>query len=156
MEFGLEHDMLRKGSSVVTAVPYQNFPFTALDEHVFTYLLCRSYYDIEKGSVHTLPVRDVLEFTRLKGPAKLHESLRRLSSGLIEIDYIEKDSGDERTLFAHYLSADVSRTDKGMLTFAFDPILVPFLRDPRPGAPFAQDRSRPAALPDDVPALPPA
>jgi hypothetical protein len=131
MEFGLENDTFREGSSIITAVPYENFPFTPLDEHIFTYLLCRFYYEIGQGSVHSVPVRDVLEFARLDRPAKLHDSLRRLGTGLIEIDYIDKDTGDKRTLFAHYLSSDVSHAEKGMLTFAFDPILVPFLRDPK-------------------------
>lgn len=131
MEFGLEYDTFREGSSIITAVPRENFPFTPLDEHIFTYLLCRFYYEIDKGSVHTVPVRDVLEFARLDRPAKLHDSLRRLSTGQIEIDYIDKDTNDQRTLFANYLSSDVSHAEKGMLTFSFSPILVPFLRDPK-------------------------
>lgn len=133
-DFNRNKDVVKKGSSVIAAVPHENFPFTPLDEHVFTYLLCRFYHDITPGSIHTVPVRDVLEFARLDRPSKLHEALRRLGTGLIEIDYETRDEEgrtEARTLFARYLSSDVSHTERGMLQFAFDPLLVPFLTDPK-------------------------
>jgi Initiator Replication protein. len=131
MKFGLESDIFREGSSIITAVPHENFPFTALDERIFSYLLCRFYHAISPGIRHVVPVRDVLEFAQLDRPSKLHDSLRRLGLGFIEIDYVDRDTQEKRTIFAHYLSADVSHSDRGMLEFAFDPILVPFLKDPK-------------------------
>jgi len=131
MNFGLEQEVFREGSSIITAVPHQNFPFTSTDEHIFTYLLCRFYHEISPGSRHVVPVRDVLEFARMDRPSKLHDSLRRLGSGFIEIDYVDQATRENRTIFAHYLSSDVSHSERGMLEFAFDPILVPFLKDPK-------------------------
>ena len=126
-----ERDVFPEGSSIITAVPHENYPFRPVDENIFTYLLCRFYYDISPGARYTVPVRDVLEFARLDRPSQLHESLRRLAGGLIEIDYVDKDSDEKRTLFTHYLSSDVSHSEQGMMTFAFDPMLVPFLKDPK-------------------------
>ncbi|NTF17232.1 replication initiation protein [Agrobacterium rubi] len=131
MKFGLEQEVFREGSSIITAVPHQNFPFTSTDEHIFTYFLCRFYHEISPGSRHVVPVRDVLEFARMDRPSKLHDSLRRLGQGFIEIDYVDQASQEKRTIFAHYLSSDVSHSERGMLEFAFDPILVPFLKDPK-------------------------
>lgn len=131
MKFGLEQEVFREGSSIITAVPHQNFPFTPTDEHIFTYFLCRFYHEISPGSRHMVPVRDVLEFARMDRPSKLHDSLRRLASGFIEIDYVDQATKEQRTIFAHYLSSDVSHSDRGMLEFAFDPLLVPFLKDPK-------------------------
>lgn len=131
MNYGLQQEVFREGSSIITAVPHENFPFTPADEHIFTYFLCRFYHEISPGSRHVVPVRDVLEWARMDRPSKLHESLRRLATGSIEIDYTDQATGEDRTIFAHYLSSDVSHSERGMLEFAFDPLLVPFLKDPK-------------------------
>lgn len=128
-------DIVKKGSSVIAAVPHGNFPFEPVDEHVFTFLLARFFYDIAPGVTHTVPVRDILTYARIDRRSKLMESLRRLVNGMIEIDYEEKISGtdrtEQRTRLCHYLSADISHSEDGTMTFAFDPLIIPFIANPK-------------------------
>lgn len=128
-------DYVKKGTSVIAAVAHEQFPFTPVDMHIFTYLLARFFYDIAPGVTHTLPVKELLTYSRLDRRSKLMDSLRRLSQGFIEVDYKHKlrdtDQTEQRTIFCHYLSADISHSEDGMMTFAFDPLIIPFIANPK-------------------------
>ncbi|WP_327210670.1 replication initiation protein [Rhizobium leguminosarum] len=128
-------DYVKKGSSVIAAIAHEQFPFAPVDLHIFTYLLARFFYDIAPGVTHSLPVKELLTYSRLDRRSKLMESLRRLSQGMIEVDYKQpvpgSDLTEQRTMFCHYLSADISHSDDGMMTFAFDPLIIPFIANPK-------------------------
>jgi hypothetical protein len=69
------------------------------------------------------------------------ESIQRLCKIVLEIDY--KDENDEaRAITAHYLSADVSQSENGMLYYAFDPILYHFIAHPTVYGNIYIDRAR--------------
>jgi hypothetical protein len=101
-----------------------------VDYKLFNYLLNRAYYKIRDPS-HRIPVRDAIDYL---GPdASIHavnESLRRLGEVHIEIDY-EEMTGEKRLVGMHFLSYDTCRAVSGILTFAFDPLLLPFLYEPK-------------------------
>lgn len=128
-------DIVKKGSSVIAAIAHEQFPFEPVDMHIFTYLLARFFYDIAPGVKHTLPVKDLLTYARLDRRSKLMDSLRRLSQGTIEVDYKQAvpntDLTEQRTMFCHYLSADISHSEDGMMSFAFDPLIIPFIANPK-------------------------
>jgi hypothetical protein len=131
---------VRKASSVVMA-RYSGIDIHATDITLFNYLLQRAYDEIEPGAVHRIPVRDVLAYCRFDRVGRLQENLERLGRAIVEIDYEEAD-GEGRTLFAHWLSYDISRTERGLLHFAFDPILAHFLREPKVYAAINPGRTR--------------
>lgn len=125
-------DVIRKGSSVISATPTDAVRFEPIDNSLFNYLLLRTYNDLTpEKNVFQLPVQEVMEYLRIDRIGKLQSSLERLGKGFIEIDYIDAETGDPRAMYAHYLSSDVSSTGSGMLKFAFDQILVHFLSEPK-------------------------
>ena len=126
MENRLSKDVLRKHRDVVLANGQQ------LDLHdvkVFNYLLFKVYPRLLDGSIHRVPVSEVLRYVGHTSVARLGESLTSLGSVNIEIEYT--DQNDERHLVkCHYLSFDLTKAEDGVLTFAFDPILLKFLWEP--------------------------
>jgi len=124
-----ERDVVKKASSVVMARYCGDVDFKASDQSLFNYLLLRAYDHVAPGAVHQIPVKDALEYGRYDRVGLLHEAIERLGRGLIEIDY--KEGNDERSIYAHFLSADISKSENGIFKYAFDPILVHFLQDPK-------------------------
>jgi len=122
-------DVVKKASSVVMARYCGDVEFKASDQSLFNYLLLRAYDDIVPGAIHQIPVKEALEGGRFDRVSLLQEAIERLGRGLIEIDY--KEGNEERSLYAHFLSADTSKSENGIFRYAFDPILVHFLRDPK-------------------------
>lgn len=125
-------DLIKKGSSIVSASPTGDVTFEPVDNTLFNYLVLRTYNDIDPSKpLHRIPVREVMEYLKLDRVSKLQASLERLGKGFIAIDYINPVDNEPHAIYAHYLSSDLSTTGSGMLTFAFDPILVHFLYEPK-------------------------
>lgn len=125
-------DVIRKGSSIISATPNDSVMFEPIDNTLFNYLVLRTYSDISpEQQIYRVPVKEVMEYLRIDRIGKLQASLERLGKGFIEIDYVDAETGEPRSMYAHYLSSDVSSTGSGMLKFAFDPILVHFLSEPK-------------------------
>jgi|HigsolmetaAR201D_1030396.scaffolds.fasta_scaffold04415_7 Protein involved in initiation of plasmid replication len=124
-----EPDILRKGSSVVMARYCGDVEFKASDLALFNYLLLRAYDSISPGAVHRVSVQDAMAYGRFDRSSQLHEAIRRLCHGKIEIDYIDGDR--TRSIVAHFLSADVPKAENGILFYSFDNILVHFLQHPK-------------------------
>jgi len=135
-----ERDLVKKGAAVISATAVMDVPFETCDMSLFTYLMWRTYSDIVPGAIHRLPVKEVMEYLRIDRISKLQSSLERLGKGTLLIDY-EDDEGP-RSMYCHYLSSDVSSTGNGMLVFAFDPILVQFLYEPKVYATVSVSRLR--------------
>lgn len=136
-----ERGVVKKGSSVVMARFLNDVEFQASDLTLFNYLLLRAYSDIEPNAIHQIPIKDVLEYARFDRVGRLHEAIQRLCRGRIEIDYKEPN-GEDRAVFAHFLSGDISRSESGILKYAFDPILVHFLIEPKVFSLVSVNRSR--------------
>jgi len=133
--------IVKKGSNVVMARHFGEVEFQATDQTLFNYLLMRAYNEIEPGAVHQVPIMELMQYGRFSRISKLHEALERLCRGQIEIDYKEPN-GENRSIFAHFLSSDISKSENGFLKFAFDPILIHFLMDPKVYALVQVNRSR--------------
>lgn len=101
------------------------------DSDTFNYLLKRAYNNLDKKSVHQIPVSDILKFLNHTSIQRVENSLKKLGSLNISIDYSDTDTGAEHSVQAHYLSYDVSKAENGILTYAFDPILLKFLWEPK-------------------------
>lgn len=102
----------------------------AEDHKLFNYLLNRAYYRIREPS-HRIPVRDAIDYIGNGANINtVNESLRRLGEVHIEIDY-EEMTGEKRLVGMHFMSYDTCRAVSGILTFAFDPLLLPFLYEPK-------------------------
>lgn len=116
-----------KAIEAVTAKPLGDLNIA--DQKLFDYLLWLAHDALTSRPVHSVAVRDVLQYlgsgVRL---ADLEDSLRRLGNVNVEITY--KNDGQEHTVFVHFLSADLCRAENGELRYAFDPILLTFLNQP--------------------------
>lgn len=125
-------DTIRKHSSVITAahvIMEGGLSLKPEDLSFFNYLLARVHPYPKQGFIYEIPIKEAMEFMRWDRTAKVHTSLDRLCKVNIEIDY-EKD-GERHSIRAHYLSHNSSHAENGLLQFAFDPILVQFLPDPK-------------------------
>lgn len=136
-----DRGVVKKGSSVVMARFLDDVEFQASDMTTFNYLLLRAYDDIEPNAIHQVPIKDVMEYSRFDRIGRVHEAIQRLCRGRIEIDYKEPN-GEDRAVFAHFLSGDISKSESGFLKFAFDPILVHFLIEPKVFSLVSVNRSR--------------
>lgn len=124
-------ETILKGSSVIAAVATPDVIFEPCDNSLFNYLLFRTFDDLRPGVIHTIPMRDAMEYLRIDRVSKLQASLDRLCKGSVLIDYHDETLGEDRQIRAHYLSSDVSRAASGLMHFAFDPILSVFLPHPK-------------------------
>lgn len=100
---------------------------TLLDQKLFRYLLNRAQRRLD-AQVHEIEAKDARDFLETD-PLTLVDSLRRLGEVSIEISY--NRHGEQHVPHMQFLSLDCSRTRDGTLTYAFDPLLLPFLKDPR-------------------------
>lgn len=121
---------IRKHSSVITAVHLRGVDLHPADVSFFNYLVARVYPYPRPGIVYQISLKEAMEFMQFDRVSKIHESLSRLGQVMIEIDYTDK-FGESNTIRTHYLSSESSHADSGILKFAFDPILVHFLSDPK-------------------------
>ncbi len=127
---GVLKDTIRKHSAVITAVHLRGVDLHAVDITFFNYLVARTHPYPRPGMIYHIPLKEALEFMQFDRVNKVHESLSRLGQVMIEIDYTD-DNGQTNTLRSHYLSSESSHAESGILRFAFDPILVHFLDDPK-------------------------
>jgi hypothetical protein len=126
---GGEQD-IRKAAEVIMA--RQLGELELIDRKTFTYLLSRTMPNLHRGedAVHKVPVSDVLGFLGHGSTDRLYESLKRLGSVNIEIDYVD-EAGHKHSAGARYLSYDLTRHPDGWVEFAYDPILLRFLHKPK-------------------------
>lgn len=141
MSYEIGRGIVKKGSNVVMARYFGDDRIQACDQSLFNYLLLRAYNEIEPGAIHQVPIKDVMDYCRFDRVGKLQDSIERLCRGQVEIDY-EEASGESRSIFSHFLSGDISKSENGFLKFAFDPILIHFLIHPKVYALIQVDRSR--------------
>lgn len=132
--------LLKKSQSVVMAREHGG-EIDLVDRKLFNYLLQRAYPSLMERQVHRIPVQDALEFLCHTSTSRLHESLDRLGTVSIEIEY-EDDAGIRHSARAHFLSYDLSRAADGVLQFAFDPLLLQFLWEPKVYASLSLHRVR--------------
>jgi hypothetical protein len=123
-------DTIRKHSSVITAAHVkEGLSLKPEDLSFFNYLLARVHPHPKPGFTYELPIKEAMEFMRWDRTAKVHDSLDRLCRVGIEIDY--EKNGERHSIRAHYMSHNSSHAENGLLQFAFDPILVQFLPEPK-------------------------
>jgi hypothetical protein len=138
-ELGL--GFVKKGSNVVMAKHFGDVKLQGGDQTLFNYLLMRAYNEIVPGAVHQIPIRDLMDYGRFDRIAHLQDAIERLCRSQIEIDYKEPN-GETRSIFSHFLSGDISKSENGFLKFAFDPILILFLMHPKVYALISIKRNR--------------
>lgn len=120
--------VVKKAYEVVMA--RESADLDLVDGKMFTYLLHRAYKDLKEKQIHRVPVQDVLSFLRHTSTSRLQESLRRLATLKLSIEYADENK-ERHFVDAHFLSYDMTMTEDGMLHYAFDPILLDFLHEPK-------------------------
>lgn len=103
-----------------------------IDRKTFNYLLNRVYGQVRhgEGAIHKVPVSDILGFLGHTSTDRLHESLSRLGSVEIVIDYVDDDDVPHSSM-ARYLSYDIARSLDGWVHFSFDSMLMRFMHNPK-------------------------
>ena len=119
----------KKGYELVHAKGQQDL--TLSDMKTFHYLLQRSYNKLQEQTLFTIPVADLLTYLNHSSVSKVQQTLQKLGDVTICIEYTNPETGDEHEAKAHFLSYDVSKAENGVLTYAFDPILLQFLYEPK-------------------------
>jgi hypothetical protein len=99
-----------------------------VDHKLFAYLLYRAGSALHLP-IHRIPMRDACDFVDSK-PETVIESLRRLGQVRIDIAYNSNDGWPHKAVL-HFLSFDASSTRDGKLQYAFDPMMLSVLKDPR-------------------------
>ena len=91
----------------------------------------RSYSKLQDNALHSIPVADLLKYLNHSSVAKIEQTLQKLGSVTIDLEYKNPETGNEHSVKAHFLSYDVSKAENGILTYAFDPLLIQFLYEPK-------------------------
>ena len=114
--------------------------FNILDRQIFNLLLAKAYAQLKTVAIHRLTLnelRDMLSVGRLTSMERIRESLERLAKYDIAIDYEDMETGEKHTLRCHYLSFDMCVVHDGWLDYAFDPLLLDHLHDPKVYSPIS-------------------
>lgn len=105
--------------------------FTLLDRKVFNVLLAMAYKHLAGATIHRIALSDLTSLFFEHGRSNaIKETLERLWSQKIAIDYIGED-GAPHSMRCHYLSFDMCQIENGYLDYAFDPILMRFIHNPK-------------------------
>ena len=121
-------DKVKKAREIVMARS-EGGEFTALDKKLFNVLLGHAYRAVG-ARTHRVSITEIGGYLMQGRSDKIKESLERLWSKKIAIDYIN-DDGKPHSIRCHYLSFDLCQVEDGMLEYAFDPILMGFVHDPK-------------------------
>jgi hypothetical protein len=126
---GAGRGSIKKAAQVILA--RETGELELADRKTFNFLLSRVYGQLRLGesAIHRVPVSEILDFLGHSSNDRLHESLSRLGSVEILIDYI--DDGVAHSSKAHYLSYDISKSKDGWVHFSFDAMLLRFLHNPK-------------------------
>jgi hypothetical protein len=120
-------DEVKKAYEVILARGQHELDLT--DAKVFNFLLQHAYKRIGDQPIHKIPVRDAMNYLDHRRLSVLEQSLENLGKVKIEINY--QQDCVPHAVSCHFLSYDVSRADNGVLQYAFDPILLRFLWQPK-------------------------
>lgn len=123
----LASDNVKKGYEVVMARGQHEIDLT--DTKLFNFLLHYAYTKLNQKTVHTMPASEALAYLNHTSIDRLAASLKRLSDVKIQIDY--RQDGVDHTVSCHFLSFKFSKAEDGVITFAFDQILLNFLWEPK-------------------------
>ena len=85
----------------------------------------------EQGGMHRISVADMLEYVGgQQSWDRVDEALKTLAMSTLTLDYVD-ENGMRNTSAVHYLSYHMTHSDDGWVTFAFDPLLLRFVYDPK-------------------------
>lgn len=121
-------DELKKARSLVMARS-EGGEFAALDRKVFNMLLSNARRTLKTARTHRIPMSELATNLTNGRVDRIKESLERLWSYKIAMDYSE--DSEVRTLRAHYISYEMSNIENSVLTYAFDPLLIEHIGDPK-------------------------
>lgn len=121
-------DELKKAKSLVTAWS-EGGEFAALDRKVFNMLLSNAYGTLKTARTHRIPMSELAASLTNGRVDRVKESLERLWRYKIAMEY--EDEAEKRILRAHYISYEMSNIENSILTYAFDPLLVDHIGDPK-------------------------
>lgn len=134
-------NVIKKASHVITAIHKGDVQLEHVDRVLVHYLQLRANNDLTPHGIYRIPTKEVMDYARIKRHKDLMAAIQRLCKIVLEIDY-QDENGEARCITAHYLSADVSQSENGMLYYAFDPILYHFIAHPVVYANIYIDRTR--------------
>jgi hypothetical protein len=133
----------RFDKSVHIIVAKSDRNLTALDRKVFNNLMANAYSSLQKRQIHKIRIADISAMLLGDGGSDetVRNSLDRLFEQNISIEYVDEE-GIHHTQRCHYLSWKLSDMSTPQLTYAFDPMLLQFLVDPKIYATVKVDISR--------------
>ena len=121
-------DEIKKAKSLVTARS-EGGEFSALDRKVFNMLLSNAHRTLKTARTHRIPMSDLANSLTNGRVDRIKDALERLWSYKIAMDY--SDESVTRTLRTHYISFEYSNIENSILTYAFDPLIIDHIGDPK-------------------------
>ena len=101
-----------------------------IDNKLFFFLLKVAYNDLRNKAVHNVSISDIMDYLGYRDTSRILDALNRLTQIVINIEYIDTDN-ERHYVKAKYLSYDMTKSENGILKFAFDPIILEFLFEPK-------------------------
>lgn len=124
---GVADQSLRKSLIVING---HRIDVRLFDDKLFNYLYCRCFRDLMTTRVHRIRTKELLDYFGHTSTAQLQEGLARLGRAVIEVEY-EDEQGASHRVACHFLSFDMTRSTDGCVEFAFDPILLKHMHEPK-------------------------
>ncbi len=108
--------------------------FTLLDRKIFNLLLWHAYRNLKTQAVHKISMDELRQLVGIGSEGsteRLKDSLERLWRQNIAVDYKDEETGAKHTLRCHHLSFDMCSMQNGYLDYAFDPLLLEYISNPK-------------------------
>lgn len=127
-----ENRVLKKAQEIILAKPEGELTLNC--RRMFNLLLYRAMKAGRTGAgqngIHKVQVSEMMEYASGQSWDGLHRALVVLASATLVLDYVDED-GVRNTSRVHYLSYHMTHSKEGWVHFAFDPLLLEFIYDPK-------------------------
>lgn len=124
--------ILKKAQEIILAKPEGRLTLQCLRLfHLFLYnATLAGRMGAGQGGIHKVSVSEMMEYTGVQSWERLDEAMSTLASASLVLDYVDED-GVRNTSRVHYLSYHMTHSKDGWVNFAFDPLLLEFVYDPK-------------------------
>lgn len=122
------NEHLKKARQVVVA---DGSPVLSIEEQkLFNFLHFKASRDMVAGKIHRVSQEEAMSYSGITSLRRLKSSLYALGTATITLPEYEKVDGSH-TVTCHFISYEISNAENGFINFAFDPILLEIIRDPK-------------------------
>lgn len=123
-----QNEHLKKARQVVVADG--SAILSIQEQKLFNFLHFKASRDMVAGRIHRVSQEEAMQYAGITTLRALKQSLYALGTATITLPEYEKADGSH-TVTCHFISYEISNAENGFINFAFDPILLEIIRDPK-------------------------